>query len=374
MSSTQSSICVYFFFPETEARRFAISRLEKKPDESHVSRYFLMGIDILRKKGYKVSCNLESPDNKILDRLLCFSGRLWFSVFMPSFNGRWYVIRGGLEKARNADVVFAFTDAIGIPLLALRKIGVIKSRIVYVSVGLPERIKKLGGWGRSVAMSLFAQAETIVAYSNREAEEISKFIGSDKSSDKVRFISFGVDTDVWKSDPSVAIEYDVACVGGDPNRDIETFYETAKSLPLKKFALVTTKYISDQNPSPPDNVKLFCDIPIADVKDILNKSKLVALPVLENSYSGATTTLLQSMSLEKPVVLSETVAVTNGYELTDGVNCFFVDPGDTSGFTRKVESILNDEEIQNSVGKNGRATVLEYHSWSRFVDNLIKCI
>ena len=60
----------------------------------------------------------------------------------------------------------------------------------------------------------------------------------------------------------------------------------------------------------------------------LEEARVVALPVLDNSYSGATTVLLQAMALAKPVVVTRTKAIASGYGLVDGENCRLVEPGD----------------------------------------------
>ena len=64
------------------------------------------------------------------------------------------------------------------------------------------------------------------------------------------------------------------------------------------------------------------------------EARVVALPVRENSYSGATTVLLQAMALGKPVVVTRTKAIETGYGLVDGENCRLVAPGDDMGFER----------------------------------------
>ena len=66
----------------------------------------------------------------------------------------------------------------------------------------------------------------------------------------------------------------------------------------------------------------------------LAEARVVALPVRENSYSGATTVLLQAMALAKPVVVTRTKAIATGYGLVDGENCRLVAPGDEAGFER----------------------------------------
>ena len=53
------------------------------------------------------------------------------------------------------------------------------------------------------------------------------------------------------------------------------------------------------------------------IRERLLAARVVALPVRENSYSGATTTLLQAMACGKPTVVTRTAAIARGYELED---------------------------------------------------------
>ena len=79
------------------------------------------------------------------------------------------------------------------------------------------------------------------------------------------------------------------------------------------------------------------------MKRRLEEARVVALPVLDNSYSGATTVLLQAMALGKPVVVSRTKAIARGYGLADGDNCRLVEPGDAAGFAAALAGVLRDE-------------------------------
>ena len=58
-----------------------------------------------------------------------------------------------------------------------------------------------------------------------------------------------------------------------------------------------------------------------------SEARVVALPVRENSYSGATTVLLQAMALARPVVVTRTAAIAAGYGLEDGRTCRLVAAG-----------------------------------------------
>ena len=112
------------------------------------------------------------------------------------------------------------------------------------------------------------------------------------------------------------------------------------------------------------------------MRDRLERARVVALPVRENSYSGATTVLLQAMALAKPVVVTRTAAIATGYGLEDGENVPLVAPGDAGAFGAGARRVLADESRAPSARRAraghgrggahvGRATSTAWQTCSR---------
>ena len=120
----------------------------------------------------------------------------------------------------------------------------------------------------------------------------------------------------------------------------------------------------------PGNVEVETDLPLEQVRERFASARLVALPVRDNTYSGATTTLLQAMAMAKAVVVSRTAAIATGYELRDGVNCRLVPPGDVDAFESAVVQTLTGADAATALGTRARQTVERSLSWTRYVDAL----
>ena len=120
----------------------------------------------------------------------------------------------------------------------------------------------------------------------------------------------------------------------------------------------------------PHNVSVETDIPLEDVRARLAAARVVALPVRDNSYSGATTTLLQAMALGKPVVVSRTDAIATGYSLEDGVNCRLVQPGDGEELERAVLEMLTGADAAAAIGIRAREAVERSLTWERYTNAL----
>jgi glycosyltransferase involved in cell wall biosynthesis len=79
---------------------------------------------------------------------------------------------------------------------------------------------------------------------------------------------------------------------------------------------------------------------------------------------------LQAMAMAKPVVVSHTDAISEGYGLQDGVNCRLVEPGDANAFERALLETLVDDGAAASLGLRARETVERAFSWKRYTDAL----
>jgi glycosyltransferase involved in cell wall biosynthesis len=267
-------------------------------------------------------------------------------------------------------VVLSTVDTVGIPLMLLKSAGRLRPPLIYVAVGLPERIARLrtSRMRRRYARALAGTA-TVVAYSEAEVDDLRSFMAEHGVATRVEFVPFGVDEKALE--PSVGQpSVDVVMAGADPHRDVDLFLGLAAELPNRSFRLVTTADRSRTLESPPPNVEVEVDIPFDVMRRRLEEARLVALPVLENSYSGATTVLLQAMALGKPVVVTRTRAIASGYGLLDGENCRLVEPGDAQAFGRAVAEVLRDQWHARSLGARARRTVEEGLTWDRYVDRL----
>jgi glycosyltransferase involved in cell wall biosynthesis len=163
---------------------------------------------------------------------------------------------------------------------------------------------------------------------------------------------------------------EVVCCGADPRRDFALLLEVARRRKELAFALITTPEHARMLGTLPDNVTVETDVPLERVRERLAAARVVALPVRDNSYSGATTTLLQAMAMGKPVVVSRTDAIANGYDLVDGVNCRLVEPGDAEAFEQTILELLAGGDAATQLGTRARETVERSFSWERYADAL----
>jgi glycosyltransferase involved in cell wall biosynthesis len=351
---------VFFAFRDAPERRAALNAPES------LDRYRLFGLDEVRAHGAQVTHNLEREGGapswaraiaRAVNGLLRLTG---------GYGGDFASAFASLRAANTADVVFATADTVGIPLLLLKRAGLLRPPLVYTSIGLPERLVQLRNAPmRRLYAGALRRTAAIVAYAESEAQWLRVWLAP--RAPRIVFIPFGVDVDEFAPHVNGAPEADVVSVGADPRRDFGLLRGIAERHPELRFGIVAGAEHARALGSVPPNVAVETDLPLERVRERLAGARVVALPVRRNSYSGATTVLLQAMALGKPVVVSRTDAIAEGYGLEDGANCRLVEPGDATAFERAVLETLAEPQ---TLGARARETVERKLSWQRYTDTL----
>lgn len=359
---------VFFALRDSSERRAALRAGAGSPE-----RYRLFGFDDMVRRGARIRHNLEregpppawarAADRAVNEPLYRLGG----------YGGDFASIFASFRNVNSADVIFSTVDTVGIPLILLKRAAVVRPPIVYTAIGLPERLMQLRGRRmRDLYRSALRGSRTILSYAESEAKWLRHWLGA--SAPPIHFIPFGVDVDAFRPVPDRRPEVDVLSVGADPRRDFELLMTVARRRPELSFRIVVSEDHARTLVALPANVALETDIPLEQVRDRLATARVVALPVRDNSYSGATTTLLQAMAMAKPVVVSRTDAVAEGYGLEDGVNCRLVTPGAPEALESAVAELVSDAGAAAALGTRARETVERSYSWERYTDALWKLL
>ena len=355
---------LFVLYRDSALRREALQAPEGDP-----SRYSLYGLDELRRGGFEVRHDLEPgfepgarerAEAGLLDRIVRLGG---------GYSGDFARVLASLGEANRADAVVSTVDTVGIPLALLGRLGRVKRPVVYAAIGLPERLAQLRGVpAKRLFKEAFRKLHTIVAYGSGEVEDLRGWLGEDGP--RVEFVAFGVDVEHFRPDTTSPVTDDVVSVGADPRRDFALLVELARRLPERSFRIVASADNARDLGALPGNVHLETDVPFGRVRECLLGARVVVLPVRENSYSGATTTLLQAMACAKPVVVTRTAAIARGYHLEDDVNCRLVPPGELPRLEHAVTGVLDDDGRAIVLGRAARETVERHLTWSAYTNEL----
>jgi glycosyltransferase involved in cell wall biosynthesis len=358
---------IYFLFRDSPFRQTA---LHASPD--HPARYSLYGMDVLAERGWHTGHNLDLARRQgrichwsgfLMDRTLCILG---------GSSGDFASILASLHAIRSSGLVVSTVDSLGVPLLWLRRLGMFFTPIVYVSIGFPERLQKMSPFWQGVYKRLLRQASAVVAYGFEEADILRQYMETARR-DRVHFVPFGVNIRYFNpglTSPEPEPGADILSVGADPQRDFCLLIELARQHPEWSFAAIASGVNADLLKDSPPNMTLYRDLSLEDVRAHMISARLIVLPVKENTYSGATTTLLQAMAMAKPIVISRVGAIREGYGLRDGENCLLVKPGDIAGFGTAIDRLLSDSLLADKLGQGARAQVVSSLSWDNYVNGM----
>ena len=259
------------------------------------------------------------------------------------YGGDFATVLASLRRANRADVVFSTVDTVGIPLMLLARAGRLRPPLVYVAIGLPERLAQL----RSERMRrLYASA--LGSCASRDRVQPVRGGRASSAGSRARVRARESSSSPSASTPTSFTPVREPAGQSTSSRSAPTRIATSRSscasrraCPTVSFRIVTS---AEHRASPvgrrprtsssrPTSRSTRCGAGSRE-------ARVVALPVRENSYSGATTVLLQAMALGKPVVVTRTQAIATGYGLVDGENCRLVAPGDEAGFERALGGVL----------------------------------
>jgi glycosyltransferase involved in cell wall biosynthesis len=357
---------VFVLYRDSALRREALQAPEGDP-----SRYSLYGLDELRRSGFDVRHDLEPEfeprrrehlEHGLLDRVVRLGG---------GYSGDFARVLASLTEANRADAVFSTVDTVGIPLALLGRLGRVKRPVVYAAIGLPERLAQLrGAPAKRLFRDAYRRLHTIVAYGWGEVEDLRRWLG--EGGPRVEFVAFGVDVEHFRPDAAAPVLDDIVSIGADPRRDFALLVELARRLPDRSLRVVASADNARELGALPANVQLETDVPFGRVRECLVGARVVVLPVRENSYSGATTTLLQAMACAKPVVVTRTAAIARGYHLEDGTNCRLVPPGELAPLEQAVSEVLDEEGRAEGLGRQARSTVERHLTWSTYTNALAR--
>jgi glycosyltransferase involved in cell wall biosynthesis len=337
-----------------------------------IERYRLFGLDEITARGVAVRHNLESAGRPPLWARAADAATNRLLYGFGGYGGDFLSVLPSLRAANRSEVVLSTVDTVGIPLLLLRRIGLLRVPLVYVAIGLPERLVQLrGARMERLYASALRRAAAIVAYAESEAEWLRGWLG--ESAPTISFVPFGVDTDAFRPCERKS-EFDVLSVGADPQRDYQLLVALARRRPEVSFRIVASNEHARLLGKVPANVTVETEITLETVRDRLAAARVVALPVRENSYSGATTTLLQAMAMAKPTVVSRTDAIATGYELEDGVNVRLVPPADVETFEQALSDLLAGADAATALGIRARETVERSLTWKRYTNALLELL
>jgi glycosyltransferase involved in cell wall biosynthesis len=255
-----------------------------------------------------------------------------------------------LRKQGSTDCIFAINEASVIPVLALKKLGLLRTPVVLVSTALMNR-RNRSGKRKAMWCSLLPHADAIVSLSTMERDSTWREFGLRE--DRQHLVNMLVDTHYFHAGEKLGGGDYCLSAGTNEGRDYPTLL---KAFPRdEKLLIVTDAYnagIIEINREPGQQVEVMQAVPIRKLKTLYEQAKAVINPINECDFASGHTILLENMALGRPVIVSMVRGMKDYFE--DGVTAIGVKPCDVEDMREKIRAYLDAPESYAHIGK--RAT------------------
>ena len=329
--------------PEVPSERhWALSHLTKAPGVQISPRFF-----------YNKTPSITS---RVVDRFVRRFRAEQPSVFWSKYSPD--LASELIESQDNFDVALSVNNTATATLLVLRKQRLLRRPVVCMLIGVADWMETATEQAREETIGYLASADRLLVLGKAESEYLSN-----QGLDNIEFLPFGIDTSYWSPSGEPAEDY-VLAVGSDPKRDFDTLIR-ACPFPLKIMTHrpVETNGRHSSNISFPQGNTTF-------LKALYDHARLVVVPLKNSLQPSGKTTILQAMSMGKPVIITQTRGTwTDKFQSND--NCVYVKPEDVSDMERSLRALYNDPSAIATIGQRGQATVRAYYSVEHLTQGLV---
>ena len=187
-----------------------------------------------------------------------------------------------------------------------------------------------------------------------------------------RHIPFGVDTEYFAPQQSAsqnsAGQESYILSFGSAKRDYQTLLAAWSGIKTThRLRLIGYK----QSPNV-DNVDVMDKVSIEELKNQIAKALFIVIPLPVFNYSYGQMSFLQSMSMGKTVIVTETPSSID--YLKDGQGSFYVRPFDVDDMRAKINLLINNKKLLENSNSKARLYVIEHFAEQQMAEKIEKFI
>ncbi len=293
--------------------------------------------------------------------------------------------------ARNGDRVFADGEHIAIPFLFFLAFRLRRPTVTAIG-HMP------GRWWKRVLLALctrLGSSGTLLVHSRMQADLVGRWMGPGW---RLVLVPYQVDTDFWTDDGRAQAPLIVAV--GSEERDYETLVEAVHDLPASVLIAAGSLWARDvatARSAPPPNVAVLTSpLPYRQLLERYRDATLVVVPLKPAGNQAGVTTILEAMSVGRPVVVSATPGQSDvvvgplvasdgtfdeaatasrgpgfGTRVSTGAwSGLYVRAGDAAGLRAALSRLLEDAELRQRLAGAARSSAVADFTFEAYVDAL----
>jgi glycosyltransferase involved in cell wall biosynthesis len=269
-------------------------------------------------------------------------------------------VLAALPRTRHADVILSDGEHLGLPLaLALR---VKSSGIPHVMIGhnLLNPHKR-----RLLARVRLRPMDRVIVHSERQVDAIVRT--TTLRPEQLAVIPYGVDTQFWSTlEGPCQAENDHIVSAGREHRDYATLVDALPvraRLTVADHSLFTPSATRRDPASWPDSVaRVAADY--LHLRRLYEQAAIVVVPLIESDMPAGITTLLEAMSMGRPVIVSGTQELQGVVQNRE--SGLVVPPGDVSAMRAAIVELLDNPNLRAYLGIRARQAAVKRFDVRRY--------
>ena len=257
---------------------------------------------------------------------------------------------------KSVDAIFAVNEASSLPVLVLKRLGLLRTPVIVFNTGLMNP-RNLSGLRKMMWSWLLPAAEAVVSQTHMEKNSVWREFALRE--ERQFLIYMLVDLKFFQPEADVKPADYCLSVGTTQGKDYGTLLA---ALPrTEKLVIVTDAYnaaIIASKIEPGMNVEVMQGVPIAKLKTMYQEAKVIINPLFDTAYGTGHTVVLENMVLGKPVIVTSVPGITDYFE--DGVTAIGVRERDPDALREKIQAYLKHPEDFAEIGVNAKQWVRRF--------------
>ena len=233
-------------------------------------------------------------------------------------------------------------------------------------------------------LGLMISGKTVCfAVTNKLSEDLFHKFGKVKNLKKIDTLHDGVDLIKFKNNKIIENSTPLLtyCGSLSKSKGIDLIINSAKYINNVEFLIIgglkveVDHYKKIANENGVKNINFIGQVNYSDVPNLLNKSDILLLPssaknIKSRNYTSAMK-LFEYMSIGKPIIASN--IPSNTEILENNLNCLLFEPDNPKSMVEKINTLINDKELNKKITKNSSKLAIKY-SWTERSKKMIKRI
>lgn len=315
---------------------------------------------------YRVMAEEFDADVVDVDAALAATGRLGRLLYRFLGAGPllgWFCFR----RRKDYDVIVTDGEQVGIPLALLtRLLGRGGSRhMMIVHIVSVSKKAALMRWTRCAGV-----IDRYIAYCTWQADFIHERLSVPR--DRVIVSTFMVDTDFFDPARVDTPRRRMICSAGLERRDYPTLMAAVDGLDVDVVIAAASPWSvrddSTADQKVPENVEIR-RLDLFELRLLYAECQFVVMPLDDVDFQAGITTILEAMSMERPVLCTRTPGQTD--TIIDDVNGRYVTPGaDVDAMRNAIVTLLGDTDSIARLGASARQWAVEQADVRRYSERL----